>query len=34
VASNVATGGYVVVVTTPIGSTVRNDATTNTVQIN
>jgi YD repeat-containing protein len=34
VAAGVAVGRYVVVVTTPAGSTVRNDAGTNTVQIN
>jgi YD repeat-containing protein len=34
VASSVATGGYLVVLTTPAGSTVRNDTGNNTVQIN
>jgi YD repeat-containing protein len=34
VASNVATGRYVVVVTTPTGSTVRNDSGSNVLQIN
>jgi YD repeat-containing protein len=34
VASNVATGRYVVVITTPAGSTVRNDAGSNVLQIN
>jgi hypothetical protein len=34
VASNVTTGSYFVVVTTANGSTVRNDAGTNIVQIN
>lgn len=34
VASSVAVGTYVVVVTTPAGSTVRNDTVTNLVQIN
>ncbi len=34
VASNVAAGRYVVVVTTPSGATVRNDAVSNAVQIN
>jgi YD repeat-containing protein len=34
VASNVAVGSYVVVVTTPSGSTTRNDSANNVVQIN
>jgi hypothetical protein len=34
VAGNVATGGYVLVVTTPAGSTVRNAAGSNVLQIN
>jgi hypothetical protein len=34
VAGNAAVGGYVVVVTTSSGSTVRNDTGTNIVQIN
>jgi hypothetical protein len=34
VASNTATGSYVVVVTTPLGSTVRNDTGSNLLQVN